>query len=381
MEGIDNAELVRRLLEIPFLRDSQRAAQCDPAGRLETRGTDLRGCGRFRPAQPQNGSAAELEEFQQACRIAELAVVGNSGLGPVQGVTHVRLLWRSQWAQLNLDALKPMTERLASRLTHASGGAPDQQAPVRTVLDAVGPLVMGAQFGLVFGYLSHKALGLWDLCLPRGQSGRLYFNYPNIVEVEEELGVDPKQFRMWLAIHEVSHELHFQAVRWTRPYLTGLIEQYIDAAELDSSELATKLQTSPTPRSWLHHAASRGPAADAENARAVDDRREDRVLPGPRRGLQRLVTRAPASGSDRPVRQDPGGHEPPHGGTLLARADAGEAVWHRAEPPDAAQGSERFIAAIAEAGRIDVLWKKLENLPSIEELAQPERWISRVGVA
>lgn len=380
MDGIDDAELVRRLLEIPVFREIHNVL------RNSTKPVDWRlaeqiseaisGAGLHspRPAGP------ELEEFQQACRIAELAVVGYSGLGPVRGVTHVRLLWRSQWAQLNLDALKPMTERLASRLSQGSV-SPGQAAPVRSVLDAVVPLVMGAQFGLIFGYLSHKALGLWDFCLPRGQAGRLYFNYPNIVEVEEELQVDPRQFRMWLAIHEVSHELHFQAIGWTRPYLTGLVEQYIDAAELDSSELATKLQT----------------LTDPQELAFIMQRPED-LLPMLRTPVQSLIAEkiecflGLVEGYSDWITRRAGLSLVDQFGKI--REGMSRRMAERSSPErmleklfgielslQTRRASERFIAAIAEAGRIDVLWAKVENLPSIEELSQPERWISRVGVS
>jgi coenzyme F420 biosynthesis associated uncharacterized protein len=380
MEGIDNAELVRRLLEIPVfreihnvLRNSTKPVDWNLAEQISEA---VSGAGLYSPRP----AGADLEEFQQACRIAELAVTGNSGLGPVRGVTHVRLLWRPQWAKLNLDALKPITERLASRLSHGSF-SPDQPAQFRTVLDAVGPLVMGAQFGLIFGYLSHKALGLWDFCLPRGQAGRLYFNYPNIVEVEEELAVDPKQFRMWLAIHEVSHELHFQAVGWARPYLTGLVEQYIDAAELDSSELATKLQT----------------LTDPQELAFIMQRPED-LLPMLRTPVQSLIAekiecflglvegysdwitqRASVSMVDEFDKIREGMSR------RLAERSSPERMLEKLFGIELSlqtrRASERFIAAIVDAGRIDVLWSKVENLPSLEELSQPERWISRVGVS
>jgi uncharacterized protein (DUF2342 family) len=42
---------------------------------------------------------------------------------------------------------------------------------------------------------------------------------------------------------------------------------------------------------------------------------------------------------------------------------------------------QRFVTTIAAAGEVDHLWEKPENLPDLGELAQPHRWLSRVGTA
>ena len=375
MEGIDNSELIRRLLEIPLFREINnvlRNATRPVDWKLAEQISEAVSSAAIHTAQPGN---ADLEEFQQACRIAELAVVAHSGLGPVQGVTHVKLLWRSQWAQFNLDSLKPLTERLASRLSGTGSGQP---APIRSLLDAVGPLVMGAQFGLVFGYLSHKALGLFDLCLPRGQVGRLYFNYPNIVEVTSELGVDPRQFRMWLAVHEVSHELHFQAVQWTRPYLKGLVEQYVDAAELDSSELASKLQN----------------LTDPQELAFIMQRPED-LLPMLRTPVQTVIAekiecflglteaycdlitkRACLSLMEEYDKIREGMSR------RSAERSSAERMLEKLFGVDLSlktrRTSERFIAAVADAKLTDVLWAKVENLPSLDG-ARPARALDQPG--
>ena len=43
---------------------------------------------------------------------------------------------------------------------------------------------------------------------------------------------------------------------------------------------------------------------------------------------------------------------------------------------------ERFIAAIEAKGGprvVDVCWKAPENLPSLEEIRDPQRWLDRMG--
>lgn len=378
MDGIDSSELTRRLLEIPLFREINNAL------RGQSGPVDWKIAGEISGAVSASGvrsgkpSSADLDEFNQACRIAELAVVGHSGLGPVQGVTDVRLLWRTQWAQVNLDALKPLIERLAHKLSgNATAGS--GLGPAAPLIGAVTPFLMGSQIGLVFGYLAHKALGIWDVLLPRTRAGRLYFNFPNILDVERDLQVKPQEFRMWLALHEVSHELHFQSVSWMRPYLVGLIEQYMDAAEVDSSQLASKF----------------GNLSDPQELSTILQRPED-LFPLLRSPAQESLvekilcfTSAAEGYSDWIVRKAGLGltesFDKISEGMTRRRAERSSAERMMEKMFGLDLGNEqqrrgyRFVTAIAAAGGLEHLWQKPENLPDLGELAQPHRWLSRIG--
>lgn len=378
MDGIDNSELSRRLLEIPLFREINNALR-GQSGPVDWKiaaeiGDAVAGSG-LGSSKP---SAADIDEFNQACRIAELAVVGHTGLGPVQGVTDVRLLWRTQWAQVNLDSLKPLIERLAAKL---SGSATSGLGvgPAAPLVGAVSPFLMGSQVGLVLGYMSHKALGVWDLCLPRTRPGRLYFNYPNVLDVERDLQIKPQEFRMWLALHEVSHELHFQGVSWMRPYLLGLIEQYMEAAEIDSSQLASRL----------------GNLSDPQELSALMQRPEE-LFPLLRSPAQESLvekilcfTSAAEGYSDWIVRKAGMGltesFDKIAEGMTRRRAERSspermmEKMFGLDLGNEQQRRGQRFVAAIAAAGGLEYLWQKPENLPDLGELAQPHRWLSRIG--
>lgn len=380
MDGIDNSELTRRLLEIPLFREINNALR-GQAGPVDWKiAGEISGAVSSSGIRSGKPSSADLDEFNQACRIAELAVVGHTGLGPVQGVTDVRLLWRSQWAQVNLDALKPLIERLAAKLSgNAVAGA--GFGPAAPLVGAVAPFLMGSQIGLVFGYLSHKALGMWDVCLPRTRPGRLYFNFPNILDVERDLQVKPQEFRMWLALHEVSHELHFQSVAWMRPYLLGLIEQYMDAAEIDSSQLASKF----------------GNLSDPQELSTILQRPED-LFPLLRSPAQESLvekilcfTSAAEGYSDWIVRKAGLGltesFDKIAEGMTRRRAERSspermmEKMFGLDLGNEQQRRGHRFVTAIAAAGGLENLWQKPENLPDLGELAQPNRWLSRIETA
>lgn len=379
MDGIDPSELTRRLLEIPLFREINNAL------RGQSGPVDWKIAGQIAEAVAASGmrsskpSGSDLEEFRQACRIAELAVVGHSGLGPVQGVTDVRLLWRTQWAQLNLDALKPSLERLAAKL---AGGAANLRMGLATpLLEAVSPFLMGTQIGFMVGHLSHKALGIWDLAIPRMRPGRLYFNFPNVVQVEKELEVEPRHFRMWLALNEVSHELLFQSVTWMRPYVTNLVHQYMDAAEFDSSELASRFGKLNDPEELsgllqrpeellplLRSPAQEGLVERIQCFSSASEGYSDWVLTKAGRSLsdsfdkiQEGMTRrrAERSSPERMIEK-------------MFGLDLGNELKRR---------GHRFVSAIAAARELEHLWEKPENLPDLAELAQPHKWLTRVGTA
>ncbi|MGQ0679561.1 MAG: zinc-dependent metalloprotease [Actinomycetota bacterium] len=383
MEGIDTGEVVRRLLDIPVVRELSNLLH------NATRPVDWGLAGQVCRAVAGAGTSSakvgrrDQDELETACRIAELAVLGQSGLGPVRGVSQVRVVNRTEWAEQTLLAVKPMVERLAGRL--ASSALPEQElSPVRPVLDSVAPLVMGAQFGMTFGFLAHRALGVWDFGLPRDPTkgaGRLLFNFPNIVQLEQELQVDAKQFRMWLVLHEVTHELLFQAVDWAGPYFNGLIESYIDSARIDPTELASKF----------------GSLTDPQALASTLQRPED-LLPMLRNGAQETVAEkiecflSLTEGYSSWIQR--------RGGMSLidtfeqiregmsrrsAERSSPERMLEKLFGLDLSNRNrrlgEKFVGTVAGAALFEVLWRKPENLPSIEELSRPELWISRVEVA
>ena len=102
------------------------------------------------------------------------------------------------------------------------------------------------QVGLLLAYLSGKVLGQYELFLPPkdGQSrdGRLTLVAPNIVAAERQLDVDPRDFRLWVCVHEVTHRTQFTAVRWLRAHLHDEISAFLLASDLDPAAMLGRLR-------------------------------------------------------------------------------------------------------------------------------------------
>ena len=180
---------------------------------------------RLAPAGPRLSPEEALRAVQQMRDLtvqAEEHVRAVTGLTGQPGPAHV--VDRPAWAQANVDGfrvvLEPVMARLASR----------PQNPVATRATAV---LAGVQMGSVLGWLSTKVLGQYEAFTADGRPGRLLLVAPNIVETEQRLGVDPRDFRLWVALHEVTHRTQFTAVPWLHDHVRGEIESLLKTTSLD----------------------------------------------------------------------------------------------------------------------------------------------------
>ena len=168
---------------------------------------------------------------------------------------------RSEWIRANLNGLQRLLEPLAERMLD---GRPTRANYKRKAL--------GAQAGVLIGYVARKVLGQYDVFLPPDDEGLLYFIGPNIVEVERRFSLPPKDFRLWIAIHEVTHRVQFGSATWLRGYLAGQVDEYLGSIQLDSGQMMEQLKRAAvggTVRRRLARDGRRVPAALARAARDV----------------------------------------------------------------------------------------------------------------
>jgi coenzyme F420 biosynthesis associated uncharacterized protein len=92
------------------------------------------------------------------------------------------------------------------------------------------------QLGVVLAWLSGKVLGQYEVFTEPGQPGRLLLVAPTIVQVEQQLQVPSRDFRLWVCLHEETHRVQFGAVPWLGAYLASLVNEFIEASDLSFSE-------------------------------------------------------------------------------------------------------------------------------------------------
>ena len=142
-----------------------------------------------------------------------------TGLRPAGPPAPVRVVDRKAWAAANIDGLRAVVAPLLVRAT-----GPRQAG---RFADAVGSRITGVQTGTVLAYLSGRVLGQYEVFAH--SPGQLLLVAPNIVEAERKLDADPRDFRLWVCLHEVTHRTQFTAVPWLRGHFLGEVAAFVDA--------------------------------------------------------------------------------------------------------------------------------------------------------
>ncbi|MGH2719960.1 MAG: zinc-dependent metalloprotease [Actinomycetota bacterium] len=413
---LDPMEMGAVLGQIPLFRELQRLlmAQSGPVN-WEVAAQIARGVAQVRG--PGSGpTKGDTTGYEEACRLAQMRVTQLTGLESPSSITKVQLADRTAWVNANLEAFRPFVERLAKGLQgqfgaaaggfgaqfglpQFGGGAPfgpegafgamgggELEGPMGAasigagaLFGMLGPLILGLEIGFLVGFLSREVLGNYDLCLPRGDAGTLWFVMPNIAEAQAGLEVDPRQFQMYLALHEVAHQMEFTSIRWVRPHFTGMVERFIDAAEIDSSEAMNRLQA----------------LGDPEQLQRLMSHPEEllpMLISPPQQELAREIETfmAVLEGYADWIIDQVGSEMLPESSKIregLTRRRAERSTVERLLEgllgidlkPAQYRAGVKFVAAVAAAGQLGKLWESAASLPVATELAEPAKWLSRVA--
>lgn len=187
-----------------------------------------------RPIDP-----AAPAEFAELARAAQTHVADLTGLA-ASLATPVRVLGAVEWAELHLDALRPVLEDLARTLgtaletelqaeLEAEGATGD---PMAALMPMLAPVLLGLQAGSMIGYLALHAMGRYDLPLPVADSPSLCFVATHIDEFETAWSLPRADLRFTLAAHEVVHAA-IRSVPWVGARLVRLASEYARAYRLD----------------------------------------------------------------------------------------------------------------------------------------------------
>ncbi|MFA5891420.1 MAG: zinc-dependent metalloprotease [Actinomycetota bacterium] len=315
------------------------------------------------------------EDFIEFTRLSDRLVRDFTGLSPAVESIDPIVLSRGAWIRANLDGfselLAPVTERLAA--------AAGPSAVTRRLTRAA----VGLQIGLLLGYLSQKVLGQYDLVLTTEGAGKVYYVGPNIVEAEQRLALAPRDFRLWIALHEVTHRTQFTAVPWLRARVKGLVERSFAAMDLDSARMRRLVERGKElllsgPQGWR--------AANVMNLLLSDEQR------GVLAEMQALMCIVEGHGTF--VMNRLGESQIPSyahmKGALEARrrsTSSPERVFQRAIGLDMKYEQyvlgEKFCNEVADragTSAVNRVWEADgDNMPSLEEMRDPEAWLVRTG--
>lgn len=318
-------------------------------------------------------------DFTEFTEQAEELVAQTTGLKSLAGPARARVTDRNGWVRANIASfqrlLRPLLTKFEARMTSSAMSPITRKAA-------------GAEMGAMLGWMSTRVLGQYDLLIIEEESPEeqdlVYYVGPNVLALEKMFAFPPREFRLWLALHEVTHRAQFTGVSWMRPHFLGLVEQSIDAVDPDPKRFvaaidrvaeAIKSGTNP-----LNDGGIMALVATTEQRAVLDqigglmslleghgdvtmDRAGEGLIPSAERFGRVLRQR----------RQNTNGLQ-----KLLQQLIGLEAKLAQYE-----QG-ERFIAAVEKAGGtalLDHVWETPANLPSILEIRDPDLWIRRLQPA
>ena len=324
--------------------------------------------------------ATMAEDFRAATAKAELLVGEATGLISAEGRARARVVDRAAWIDVNIASfqrlLRPLTDRLAANRTKAG-----------TKLE-VTRRIAGFEVGVVLGWMSTRVLGQYDLLIIEDdtpdQGDMVYYVGPNIAGLERRHGFPPHEFRLWLALHEVTHRAQFTGIPWLREHFLKLVEDVLDVVEPDAGGLADAviriLEARRKGEDPFLHGGLSSLLAPPEQQETIEK------LTGMMSLLEGhgdvTMDRAGAGGLSEAER---------FGRVLRARRNSARGlmkVFTRIAGIEAKmkqyQAGEDFIEAVERSSGLDFVdkaWQGPEFLPTYTEIRDPEKWIARVGAA
>jgi len=354
--------------EVPELVDWDLAAR---VGRRVAGGGDL------------DVRSAWSRQFTELSTTADQAVADFTGLGGDLPPPTAEPLDRGQWVEANLATLRRILRPLAAQV--ATRRSWQAQGAVPSALRASTRTLTGAEAGTLLGYVGQRVLGQYDLPVPKpgdadNGEGRVWYVVPNVVSTERRHGFRPRDFRLWIALHETAHRRQFRGIPWLPGHIQGLLDEYLGSVQVDEEalrRLAERLQS-------LLRRAFAGERIDVLDLVVTPEQRDT---------LNRVqATMTVLEGHGEFVMNQLGAQlVPGHGEmrrVLHERRNAGganrllqELLGLRQKLDQYARG-ERFIADLYERGGMDLVnrvFAEPEALPTLDEVSDPDRYLARTG--
>lgn len=323
-----------------------------------------------------------LDRAEVADVMGDLRESATMAVTPVREFTGLTQGWHSpvlvvdrpRWVEANLQSFEVVMGPVDAKLTEL-GKAP--QGPLA-------PKIAGAEIGAIMAFLAGKVLGQFDpfWTSPIGDAGRLLLVAPNIVHVERELEVDPTDFRRWVCLHEETHRAQLTGVPWMRDHLLSLVTEVVDTMAPDGAgDLTANVSVALAEVLRIVRGQSEKSLSE------VFQSPEQAEVIGRVTGLMSLL-----EGHADVVMDDIGPEVIPTVRTIRKKFD------QRRRSPKGLAGVVRrlmgfeskmrqyrdgatFVRAIHDTvGRegFDAVWAAPEQLPSREEILEPDLWIKRV---
>lgn len=323
-------------------------------------------------------------DFDELTAQAEELVQRATGLVSTSGAARARVVDRADWVRANLASfgrlLRPLTDRMAQRN--------DERTGAMTLVSAVSRRAAAVEVGALLGWMGTRVLGQYDLLIIEDEDPEdqdiVYYVGPNVLALEKRFGFPPREFRLWLALHEVTHRAQFTGVPWLRGHFLSLVNQTLEAVDPDPKRFLDAVVRVVEELRSGHNPLDEGGVA---TLLASPDQRD---LFGRIGGLMSLLEGHGDVTMDRAGE----GHVPSaerfaralrerrqQGGSMAKLAQ--KAMGIDAKMKQYAQG-EAFIAYVERHGgdgALEAAWRGPQWLPTLAEIRAPQEWLDRVRLS
>ena len=393
-----------------FLQDLSKMFAGRPAGSWDT-ALQLAGAIATEGQPEPNVDPADRLVIEQLARVAELQVGDVTGR-PIEESVRLEALNRTQWAKRFLDDERPLLEELSGSIGAALRsqlgdaledgdevdlGLPQMpgmppEALIRQLMGMMGPMLLGMMAGSTAGHLATRALGHYELPLPRPNGEPLTLVLRNVDDFADAWSLPRDGIRLWVCLSDVAHQ-QILGIAHVRAQLDALLEEYVGAFSQDPEEIERRMRDlgmdDALGGSEPELEALQRLAGDPDvllGAMQSDHQRElmpkieaivatiegyvDWVLDSIGTRLIPEYTRATEALRRRRVEAGPASRFVER----LFGLELSQATFDR--------GSAFVDGIVARAGTdaLNQLWDRAEHLPTPAELDAPGLWLARVGI-
>jgi coenzyme F420 biosynthesis associated uncharacterized protein len=309
-------------------------------------------------------------DFGALTVVAEELVAEHTGLHPPGHVRAV-VLDRREWVDSNLLSMRHMLDPLMQRFGDRMAASPF--API-------GRRVAATELGVLLGYVAQRVLGQYDLLVPDDRGEAVYYVGANVLALEKRFAFRPRDFRLWIAIHEVTHRAQFVGVPWMREYFLSLVREVFELVDPDPRALARALSNAV-------EAIRRGQnPLDEGGLVSLIATPEQRGVLGQVQALMSLLEghgnfvmndlgHRHVAGDERMARVL---HQRRQVGGILQQVHKFLGLEQKMRQYEVGERFVRGVVALGGPRAIDHAWGTPENLPQLAELDDPAAWLTRV---
>lgn len=227
--------------------------------------------------------------------------------------------------------------KVVDRVSWAAGAT----ASLLSMVDGGKPRLR-SQLTVVLSAMSSKVLGQYDPY--SSEESTLYIVAPNLAQLRETYDLDRRDLALWVSVHEFTHAIQFAQAPWLVDYMVNAVKAVL-ANDNDATfkRVITVMSLLEGHASWTM------------------DNVPLRMIPSRRRLADSLQARR-------------------HAGKRLTK-QLTQIFGIDQKRTQYSQG-KHFTAVVMEQAGIETfnkVWRGPENLPTVQELVEPERWIERMS--